>query len=312
LGCGTVGGGVYQRLSDLTDMFEVSGVVNLDPAKALANGIDPLHLARDARSAIGAPCDVVIELIGGIEPARTYVEYALRLGRHVVTANKALLAEHGIELSQLAAEHGVMLRYGASVGGVLPALEAVAQAGESATAITGIINGTCNFIFDQLADGADLESAIKLARDEGFAEADPTLDLDGTDAAQKLILLARETFGVSLPLQSIERRGLDLISPAAVLAAGKRGNAYRLIADCRVTPDGIRATVRPVEVSGTNRFAQIKGADNCLVITHANGCEKVLRGRGAGRYATTEAVMADLFDVRSAINGAAKYRGVAA
>ena len=312
LGCGTVGGGVYERLASLPDLFEIVGVVNLDPNKAMAGGIDPRHIERDVERLISKDCDVIIELIGGVEPARAYVEKALKLGRHVVTANKALLAEAGESLRNLAEENGVTIRYSASVGGALPALEAVAQTTEVPRSITGIINGTCNFIFDKLGAGVDLDSAVKLAQDQGFAEADPTLDLDGTDAAQKLILLIRESFGVNLPLHEVEREGVDRVRQTDVREASKRGNIFRLIAECSQTSDGVRASVRPFEVSGSHRFAMTKGAQNCLVIENSDGSERVLTGRGAGRYATTEAVIADLFDVRQIINHAVRCREVAA
>ena len=314
LGCGTVGGGVYQRLSALPGLFEIAGVINLDPAKAVAAGIDEKQIRRDTKLLIEQDCDVVIELIGGLEPARSYIEHALRSGRHVITANKALLAEFGDALHRLAEKHGVTIRYSASVGGALPALEAVAQAGDAPRAITGIINGTCNFIFDKLASGADFKSAVELAQIEGFAEADPSLDLNGTDAAQKLILLVRESFGVDLPLSDVHREGIDRVEPSEVREAASRGNAYRLIADCRRTPTGIQAVVKPFEVPGSHHFAQTRGADNCLVIEDERGGRRVLRGRGAGRYATTEAVMADLFDVHRSINNAplAKFLEAAA
>lgn len=313
LGCGTVGGGVYERLSSLPHVFEIVGVVNLDPEKAAVSGIDLEHIERDAIALIEKDCDVVIELIGGIEPARTYVEHALKFGRHVVTANKALLADAGEELCRVARDNGVTLRYSASVGGALPALEAVAQATEPPRAITGIINGTCNFIFDKLASGADFDAAVRLAQQEGFAEADPSLDLNGTDAAQKLILLVRESFGVDLSLDAVHREGLDTVTASDVWNASKRGNAYRLIADCRRTSNGVTASVRSVEIAASHRFARTKGADNCLVIEHDDGRRRVLSGRGAGRYATTEAVIADLFDVRRTISGSAnKVREAAA
>ncbi len=300
LGCGTVGGGVYQRLSELPEFFEITGVVNLDPKKAVRGGIAERHISRSALEMIEAECDTVVELIGGIEPARTYIEHALKLKRHVITANKALLAHAGEDLRQLAERSGVTLSYSAAVGGALPALEAVSQASVKGKteSVAGIINGTCNFICDQLASGTDYDAAVKLAQTAGFAEADPTLDLNGTDAAQKLILLVRETFGVDLPLSSVRREGIDRLSPSDVIAAVRRGQAYRLIAECRRTADGVSARVRPIAFPATHPFAQTTGAENCLVIKHADGRSKVLRGRGAGRYATTEAVIADLFDLR--------------
>ncbi len=302
LGCGTVGGGVYQRLSELPDLFEIAGVFNLDPTKAIADGIDARHIARSATELIEADCDIVVELIGGVEPARTYIEHALRLKRHVITANKALLAAAGGSLQRLAESSGVTLRYSAAVGGSLPALEAVAQASVSGRteSVAGIINGTCNFICDQLASGVDFDAAVKLAQTEGFAEADPTFDLDGTDAAQKIILLARETFGVNLPLSSVYRKGIDSLNPADVRTAIKNGHAYRLIAECRRTADGVSASVKPVAFPHSHPFARTRGAENCLVIKSGDGRSKLFRGRGAGRYATTEAVIADLLDQRRA------------
>jgi homoserine dehydrogenase len=298
LGCGTVGGGVYQRLSALPEFFEIVGVVNLDPKKALDNGVLESHLERDVEYLITQDCDVVIELIGGIEPARAYIEHALKLRRHVITANKALIAEFGRELNALAHENNVTIRYSASVGGALPALEAVTPNGTRPRAFMGIINGTCNFVIDQLASGSDFGAAVRLAQKEGFAEADPTLDLNGTDAAQKLSLLIRQSFGVALPVSAIQREGIEKLTPARVAEAGKRGNVFRLIAACSETANGIEASVGPVQLPDSHPFAAIKGAENCLVIETAGGYRKTIKGRGAGRYATTESVMADLFDLR--------------
>jgi homoserine dehydrogenase len=303
LGCGTVGGGVYQRLVSLSDRFEIVGVLNLDPEKAVLNGVAREHLKRDATALIESDCDVVIELIGGEEPARELITYALELERHVITANKALLSTDGAKFEEIADQFGVTIRYSASVGGALPALESVALAknSNSPLSIKGIINGTCNFICDQLASGVDLESAIEKAQQEGFAEADPTLDLDGTDAAQKLILLAKASFGETIQLSDVKRTGINNLDPAAVRRASHQGRNFRLIAEARRTEKGIEARVQPVEVSAHDPFATTKGAENCLVIETKNGRRTVVRGVGAGRHATTEAVMADLFDLRNLI-----------
>jgi homoserine dehydrogenase len=298
LGCGTVGGGVYQRLSELPELFEITGVVNLDPEKALAGGVRFDRLRRDAHRLIANECDAVIELIGGINPARQYIEFALDHGRYVVTANKALVATAGNELSSLAHRNGVSLKHSASVGGALPALETISRVGGTARAIQGIINGTCNFIVDQLAGGVEMNEAIKLAQEHGFAEADPTLDLDGTDAAQKLVLLARDGFGIDLSLADVEREGIGQLTSAKVLDTKSRGKLYRLVAECRRTSHGFRASVKPVEISLSHPFAQVKGAENCLLIESDLGESKFIKARGAGRHATTESVIADLFDVR--------------
>jgi|GEM_PF-6070526 len=168
-------------------------------------------------------------------------------------------------------------------------------------AIRGIVNGTCNFVCDQLATGRSFESAVKLAQKKGFAEADPTLDLDGTDAAQKLVLLIRAAFGIDLSLGSISRKGIERLNTSAVLHAASSGNAVRLVAECEKTLNGIDARVRLAEFPADHPFARTKGADNCLLIETERGEEILLRGRGAGRYATSESVIADLFDIRTAI-----------
>jgi homoserine dehydrogenase len=223
-----------------------------------------------------------------------------------------VLAEFGEELRSLALENNVTIRYSASVGGALPALEAVTPNGTRPRAFKGIINGTCNFVIDQLAAGVDFDSAVRLAQSAGFAEADPTLDLNGTDAAQKVSLLARQSFGEILPVSEIQREGIDKLTPQDLSAARSRGNIYRLIAECVNTPDGIRASVKPVEISATHPFASVRGAENCIEIHTETGQVKTIRGRGAGRYATTESVMADLFDLRRefASRRTARYREV--
>jgi len=141
--------------------------------------------------------------------------------------------------------------------------------------------------------------AVKLAQKEGFAEADPTLDLNGTDAAQKLSLLIRQSFGLDIPVESIDRDGIDGLTPGEVSEVGKRGNVIRLVAECNQSPDGIKASVRTIELPDSHPFAEVRGAENCLVIETEGGTSKIVKGRGAGRYATTESVMADLFDLRS-------------
>lgn len=304
LGCGTVGGGVYQRLTALPQHFEIVGVVNLDPDKAIASGIKAEQIERDAYQLIQKDCDVVVELIGGIEPARSLIKHAMELKRHVVTANKALLAEDGIELEELAKRSNAAFHYSASVGGSLPALEsvsAVARRGE-VRSVSGIINGTCNYICDQLSGDVDFSTALNTAQIEGYAEADPTLDLDGTDAAQKLILLARAAFGVDIPLGEIERVGIDGLDAEQVNAARAEGCVYRLIAKCQKTDAGIEAFVRPVKFPRDHVFALTTGTGNCLIVESGSGEVKYFHGRGAGRHATSEAVVADLFDVKKGID----------
>jgi homoserine dehydrogenase len=237
--------------------------------------------------------DVVVELLGGEEPARTLITKALRLGRNVVTANKALLATDIARLQTLAGNSGATLKYSAAVGGVLPALEAIRRARSSGPlhSISGVLNSTSNFILDQLADGCSLPDALTIARERGYAERDPQLDLDGTDAAQKLILLARAAFDVDLPLSSIRKRGIEDLSK-------KNNRITRLVAECRRDSDGFLATVSPVELPPDHPLASVNGVENRLLIQSNCGKRWEISGHGAGRWPTTEAVLADLFDLR--------------
>ena len=280
LGCGTVGGGVYERLAALPEFFEVVGVGT--------------RITTDVNALIERPVDVVVELLGGDEPARTLITKALRLGRNVVTANKALLASDLESLEKIAAGNGVSLKYSAAVGGVMPVLETIERVRREGPirSISGVLNGTTNFILDQLAHGCSLPDALANAKQLGYAERDPQLDLDGTDAAQKLILLARAAFDVDLPFNSIHKRGIEN------LPLKKTNHVTRLVAECRRGADGLKATVSPVELPLDHPLAHVTGVENRLLIeSHSGKCWEV-SGQGAGRWPTTEAVLADLFDLR--------------
>ena len=285
LGCGTVGGGVHQRLTALPELFDVVGVGTRNV---------------DLEALIAEPVDAVIELLGGEEPARTLVSKALRLRRHVVTANKALLANHLTELQTLAANSGATLRYSAAVGGVLPALETIAHARNLSPlhSISGVLNGTTNFILDQLGNGVGFDNALEAAQRHGYAERDPQLDLDGTDVAQKLILLARAAFGVDLPFSSIQRQGIEHLKPNGLREAKNSGRKTRLVAECRRGPHGLTATISPVELPIDHPLARVNGVENRLIIQSQTGKSWDVWGDGAGRWPTTEAVLADLFDLR--------------
>ncbi len=243
---------------------------------------------------------MVVELIGGTKRASELVNHALRLGRHVVTANKALIACEGDALQGVADANEVTLSASAAVGGALPALETIEQAKNSGpiAGFYGVLNGTTNFILDQLGLGEDFEEAIRAAQQAGFVEADPTLDLNGTDAAQKLILLARAAFGVSLPFAKISREGVERLNAASFGKARSRGCTIRLVASCRRTGVGVEARVAPAELPLDHPLAQLRGAENGLVVELENGDTRVVFGRGAGRWPTTEAVMADLLTIR--------------
>jgi len=207
-GCGTVGGGVYQRLAALPDLFTVVGVGTRNIERAQQACIPDHLITSSLDDLIEKRLDVVVELLGGLEPASSLINRALTLGLNVVTANKCLLAVNS-ELEALASELDVSIRYSAAVGGVLPALENIRQAKRRGPlrAFSGVLNGTSNFVLDRMAAGGTIEEAVGTAQEQGYAEVNPQFDLDGTDAAQKLILLTREAFGVNLPLEENSHTG---------------------------------------------------------------------------------------------------------
>jgi len=298
LGCGTVGGGVYKRLAALPELFEVVGVATRNVDRAIDEDVPVRLITTHLDRLISESPDVVVELLGGIEPALSLVTKALLHGCHVVTANKALLANHLSELESIAGAKRSRLLYSAAVGGVVPTLETVRRAREygELSVVSGILNGTTNFILDELANGIPFSTALHHAQQLGYAEANPQFDLDGTDAAQKLILLAREAFDVELAFDSIRRVGID----ESTATPGESGKTIRVVAQCRRTKDGFEASVTPVELSQDHPLADVRGASNRLLVEDENGRTWTVSGRGAGRWPTTEAVIADLFDLSGA------------
>ena len=290
LGCGTVGGGVLPRLLALPEVFRVVGVAVQDLKKHERLGVPLSLLTSDVDRLVEREADVVVELMGGREPAGRAIVRALELGRSVVTANKLLLADGIDALSRLAKRHGGSLRYSASVGGALPALETVRPLKGRIRALSGVLNGTCNYILDRCAAGVPFDEAVAAAQAAGFAEADPTLDLDGSDSAQKLALLVREAFGAELRWDQIPRRGI------VGLDAG-HGRIVRLVASCEQSGSGLQASVQPVELPLSHPFARTTGADNALRIEMLDRGTLDLSAQGAGRWPTCEAVLADLYDV---------------
>lgn len=308
LGSGTVGGGVYQRLAALPELFNVVAVGARNLEQAVNSGVPVKLLTPHLEALIAEPVDVVIELLGGIEPARTLISEALRRGRNVVTANKALLAGDLTRLQKLARNNGATLHYSAAVGGVVPALETISRVRRLAPlqSFAGVLNGTTNFILDQLANGTDLPEAVLAAQKNGYAERDPKLDLNGTDAAQKLILLARAAFDIDLSFRSIETQGIENLNPDKIRAAKNIGRITRLVAECRREPRGFVARVSPIELPLDHPLATVRGIENRLLIQSQTGKSWEISGHGAGRWPTTEAVLSDLFDLRRDLINAAE------
>ncbi len=300
LGCGTVGGGVYERLAAAPELFRVIGVGIRTGVRARAAGVPEELITPDLEGLLEQPSDVVIELIGGTKRAASLTERALRLGRHVVSANKALMAHSHEPYEALAEENGATLRYGAAVGGVMPALETIkrVKANGPLRSFSGVVNGTCNFVLEQLATGSTFGAAVRLAQERGYAEEHPQFDLDGIDATQKLILMARAAFDVSLPIHVITRKGIQGLNAESLRKAQERGQTIRLVAECEKISGQLVASVSPVELPLDHPLAQVTGAENRLIIKPEAGEQLIVSGTGAGRWPTTEAVMADLFEIR--------------
>ena len=303
LGFGTVAAAVYRQLGALPDSFHVVRVAVRNPARHAGHGVPPELLTSAAEQAALEPADVVVELLGGLEPATRIIRGALEAGRHVVTANKAVIADCGPPLARLARDRDVRLLYSASVAGAVPAIEhlrRVARRGRIER-MDGILNGTSNFVLDRVAGGATLGAALAEARRLGFAEADATLDLDGTDAAQKLEILARAAFGTSPGWQAIPRSGVTDSTERRARDAAAAGRVVRLVASAWRAVRGVHATVQLRELRPSHPLAAVHNEENGLVIrtTSAGRRERtLLRGRGAGPQPTAVAVLADLLDLR--------------
>lgn len=294
LGLGTVGYGVYQELVAHPELFDVLGIAvrNLHRPE---QKVPQTLLSTDVWDVANRDCDIVIEALGGIQPAADCIRAALLAGKHVVTANKAALANHP-ELHEIARQNGVELLCSAAVGGavsVLETLQRIAREHEIDT-VEGVLNGTTNFILHELARGIPFEQAVAQAQACGLAEADPSVDLDGSDVACKMVLIARTAFGVDLPFASVHRVGITEVDPRHVFDLSKSGSAVRLVGSLRREGDRITAEVKPVVLEAGHPLANTNREENCVTVKTTKGETHILHGKGAGRWPTTEAVFADL------------------
>jgi homoserine dehydrogenase len=256
---------------------------------------DPVELAGDLS------IDLFVELMGGDrDPAKSAVEFALASGKSVVTANKALLAKHGVRLAQLAEKSGVALNYEAAVGAAIPIVKTLREglAGNSINRIYGILNGTCNYILTRMEqEKLSFAECLKQAQALGYAEADPTFDIEGHDTAQKLSLLASLAFGTKVDQSAIFREGISSIAAADLAAADELGYRVKLLGVAVKTPQGIEQRVHPTMLRKDSAIAQVMGVTNAVTID-AEGINPItLVGPGAGGAATASAVLSDIADV---------------
>jgi homoserine dehydrogenase len=228
----------------------------------------------------------------------------------VVTGNKAALARHWDSLHACAARHGGALRFSAAVGGGAPIIETLRRLKGEVIAVEGVMNGTCNFLLGRLGEGWGFDRALATAQELGFAEADPTGDVDGHDAADKLSILVREAFGVAVPPHLIPKQSLRDLAYDAAAQASARGEVLKQVGRCWLGDDGVaRASVRVVSLPAAHALANVRNEENCFLVTDRRGKLHQVHGKGAGRWPTATAVMADIQDAKAAILRKARSAG---
>lgn len=304
LGCGNVGGGFFRLLEQNRSRIASRYGLRIDVQKILVRepdrrrpGVSPDLLTRSALDVIDADCDVVVELVGGTHSAGVFIRRALSRGRDVVTANKALLAERGEEIFAEAARRGVRIGFEASVCGGIPIIRFLqgGLAGDSVESITGILNGTCNYVMSRMEEGMTFDAALFEAQQKGFAEPDPALDVNGIDAAQKLRILSRLAFDA--PVRRERVTGIAGLTPDDLRMARRRGRALRLVAEaCRV-PGGVALCVEPRELRRQDPLVFAKEETNIVRIRGRAVGELHLMGKGAGALPTATAVLADVIEI---------------
>ena len=319
LGCGNVGGALAEILLTRTDdvaartgiHLELVGIAVSDPTRPRSPSIRAELVSADAAALVARDdVDVVVEVIGGLHPAHELVEAALRNGKPVVTANKALLAVAGAELAEVAASSGVDLLYEAAVAGAIPVIRPLREslAGEQIVRVMGIVNGTTNYILTRMEEeGAGYDDVLREAQALGLAERDPTADVEGHDAAAKAAILAALAFGSDVVDADVHREGISGLSAADVAYANRLGYSVKLLAVAELVDGGPEVSVRvhPAMVPKTHPLASVRGAFNAVFVEGAVSGELMLYGRGAGGGPTASAVLGDVVDAsRNLLAGA--------
>lgn len=322
MGLGTVGTGVFEILQKHPEQIsrraggdlEIARILVKDPDKPRDVVVPNDILTTDVRQLLDDPkIQVIVELIGcpdgNVEPAKSYIAQALMAGKHVVTANKEVLAKHGEELFSLAERHGVGLYFEAAVAGGIPIIKSIKEclvANEIET-IMGIINGTTNYMLTKMAhEGSAFEDVLREAQEKGYAEADPTSDVEGHDAAYKLAILASLAFETDVPVDDVYREGIIKVTPEDMVFADELGFVIKLLAVAKAHPDAIEARVHPTLVPKSHPLASVNDVFNAIFIQGDSVGELMFYGRGAGKLPTGSAVVADMVEAAQNIR-----RGVA-
>ena len=314
IGAGTVGSGVLEILTSQVDRLSKAAGTEVRVARLAARSESELApwaalgipVTTDADVLIDDPSvQVVVELAGGYDLPKAWVTKALKAGKSVVTANKAMLAKHGGELFPLAAQHGAELRFEASVGGAIPIIRSLREAfvASDASSLACIINGTSNYILTRMfQDGLGFQEALAEAQAAGYAEADPTFDVEGIDAAHKVALLATLCSGKRVDFAKMRVEGITRITAADVAGAKELGCVIRLLGLVEVHPEGVDARVHPCMVPKSHPLAGVDGAFNAVFLDGSTTGPSMLYGKGAGRLPTASAVVADIVDVARSIS----------
>jgi homoserine dehydrogenase len=309
LGCGIVGSEVFRLLGDqagdlaarVGKPLEVAGVAVRRPSRARGVAVAPELITTDAMGLVGRPdVDIVVEVIGGIEPARSLLLAALGAGKSVVTANKALLAEDGYTLHEAARAAGADLYYEASVAGAIPLLRPLREslAGDAVRRVLGIVNGTTNYILDQMdTSGAGFADALEEAQALGYAEADPTADVEGFDAAAKAAILAGLAFHTRVAAAAVHREGITGVTPADIASARALGHVVKLLAICERGDGGVSVRVHPAMIPRSHPLAGVREAYNAVFVEAESAGRLMFYGAGAGGVPTASAVLGDVVAV---------------
>lgn len=309
LGFGTVGAGVVDGLERKSKVLaerlgvqlQLRGVADTDTQSDRGVALAPGLLTSDAQEVLRRDdVDIVVELIGGCGAARELMEQAIRLGKPVVTANKKLLAEHGGEIFDLAGRQGVEIAFGASVGGGIPIIRALREGlvGNRIETILGILNGTCNYILTRMEqDSMPFDEVLLEARKAGYAEADPSLDIDGTDTAHKAVILAALAYGAHAPMSSITVEGIRGIDGMDVRFALEMGYRIKLLAVIGLEGEAMAIRVQPALVPLDHVLAAVQDSFNAIMVRGDLCGDTLYYGRGAGRNPTASTVISDIADV---------------
>ena len=309
LGCGTVGTGVARLLLERQDLIAarlgarlvLRRAADLDTTRDRGVRFPEGVLVPDARRVVAEPgIDIIVEMIGGDTIAKELILKAIANGRHVVTANKALIAGHGNELFAAAAARKVDLYFEASVGGCMPIIKTLREslAGNRIASMTGILNGTCNYILSKITDeGSSFADALADAQKEGYAEADPTLDVEGCDTAHKITILSSIAYGMPVNLKDVYVEGISHITPVDIEYAGQFGYRIKLLAISKRHEGAVEVRVHPTMIPFGDMLSNVNGTLNAVTVTGDASGDILLYGRGAGMMPTASAVVGDLVDL---------------